>query len=292
MSDKLEQVMKKIHIYVANCKESSYSSEDIIVSRKRLLGFLEELNYAVYEVMEEYEATTAARERGQAAAERMAVDIKDDAMKRAEEIYASSLLYTQDAIADMQNALEYTYQKTKTEYESLLANYEDKMHYLQDNSQEITSQLESMADSKIYLHLIEEIKEKNERRNKEESLHQPVSSSKKIGSVVSTEVMETEQDTYTSKLSAPIAVEVHASPKVPEGFGKGKGKKKGKKAISETLIQSQDLDAEYFAFQEEQERALAAQLKEAAASEEWGEAEETKPALFKDARKLFSGKKK
>lgn len=291
MSDKLEQVMKKIHIYVANCKESSYSSEDIIVSRKRLLGFLEELNYAVYEVMEEYEATTAARERGQAAAERMAVDIKDDAMKRAEEIYASSLLYTQDAIADMQNALEYTYQKTKTEYESLLANYEDKMHYLQDNSQEITSQLESMADSKIYLHLIEEIKEKNERRSKEESAYQPVSS-KKIGSVGSAEAIETEQDAYTSKLSAPIAVEVHASPKVPEGFGKGKSRKKGKKAVSETLIQSQDLDAEYFAFQEEQERALAEQMKEEAAAADQKEAEEPKNALFKDARKLFSGKKK
>ncbi len=292
MSDKLEQVMKKIHIYVANCKESSYSSEDIIVSRKRLLGFLEELNYAVYEVMEEYEATTAARERGQAAAERMAVDIKDDAMKRAEEIYASSLLYTQDAIADMQNALEYTYQKTKTEYESLLANYEDKMHYLQDNSQEITSQLESMADSKIYLHLIEEIKEKNERRSKEESAYHPAPASKKIGSVGSADIIETEQDAYTSKLSAPIAVEVHASPKVPEGFGKGKGRKKGRKAISETLIQSQDLDAEYFAFQEEQERALAEQLKEAAAAEEQEETEEQKSALFKDARRLFSGKKK
>ena len=172
MSDKLEQIMKKIHIYFANCKESAYSSEDVIVSKKRMLGMLEELNYAVYEVMEEYEATQAARERGQAAAERMATEIKEDAMKRAEEIYASSLIYTQEAISDMQNALEYTYQKTKTEYESLLTDYEDKMHYLQENSQEITSQLESMADSKIYLHLIEEITAKNERRSKEDAANQ------------------------------------------------------------------------------------------------------------------------
>ena len=35
MSDKLEQAMKKIHIYLANCKESAYSSEDLIVSKKR-----------------------------------------------------------------------------------------------------------------------------------------------------------------------------------------------------------------------------------------------------------------
>ncbi|MGN0506678.1 MAG: hypothetical protein ACI4FZ_08960 [Lachnospiraceae bacterium] len=297
MSDKLEQIMKKIHIYLANCKESAYSSEDVIVSKKRMLGLLEELNYAVYEVMEEYEATTAARERGQAAAERMATDIKEDAMKRAEEIYASSLLYTQDAISNMQNALEYTYQKTKTEYESLLTDYEDKMHYLQENSQDITSQLESMADSKIYLHLIEEIKAKNERRSKEDAANQQASYSKKLGSVTASEVMETEQDEYASKLSSPIVVEVHSSPKIPDGFGKGRGKKKGKKIVNEASMQSQDLDAEYFAFQEEQERALAEQLKEsaAAAEEETKESETeetTAPTFFKDAFKKFSGKKK
>ena len=49
MSDKLEQAMKKIHIYLANCKESAYSSEDLIVSKKRIFSLLEELNYAVYD---------------------------------------------------------------------------------------------------------------------------------------------------------------------------------------------------------------------------------------------------
>ena len=69
MSDKLEQAMKKIHIYLANCKESAYSSEDLIVSKKRMFSLLEELNYAVYDAMEEYEVTVAARDRGIAQAE-------------------------------------------------------------------------------------------------------------------------------------------------------------------------------------------------------------------------------
>ena len=94
MSDKLEQAMKKIHIYLANCKESAYSSEELIVSKKRIFSLLDELNYAVYEVMEEYEVTVAARERGIAQAERQAADIKEEAMHRSEEIHASSLLYT------------------------------------------------------------------------------------------------------------------------------------------------------------------------------------------------------
>ena len=47
MSEKLEQIMKKIHIHLANCPESPYSREDLIVSKKRIFDLLEELNYAV-----------------------------------------------------------------------------------------------------------------------------------------------------------------------------------------------------------------------------------------------------
>lgn len=297
MSEKLEQAMKKIHIYLANCKDSAYSSEEVIVSKKRIFSLLDELNYAVYEVMEEYEATTAARDRGQAAAERMAADIKEDAMKRAEEVYASSLLYTQDAIADVRNALEYTYQKTKTEYEALIQNYEDKMMFLVENSQEINAQLESMADAKVYLHIVEEIKAKYAQRSSElEELKQNATLSKSLGSITAAEALEAEKDDYTSKLSAPIVVDVHEAPQIPEGFGKSKAKKKGKRVVSETAAQSQNLDAEYFAFQEEQERALAKQLEEEASSvaaAETDDEEELQNPLMDAIRKLAkNGKKK
>ena len=125
MSDKLEQAMKKIHIYLANCKESAYSSEDLIVSKKRIFSLLEELNYAVYDAMEEYEVTVAARDRGIAQAERMATDIKDDALLRADEIHASSLLYTQEAVSDLKRTLEYMHKSIRSEYERMLANCEE-----------------------------------------------------------------------------------------------------------------------------------------------------------------------
>lgn len=293
MSDKLEQTMKKIHIYLANCKESTYSGEDIIVSRKRIMSLLEELNYAVYEVMEEYEATTAARDRGQAAAERMATDIKEDAMKRAEDIYAASLLYTQDAIADIRNAMEYTFQKTKTEYETLLANYEERLNYLESNAQEINAHLGVMADGKVYLRMVEEVQENSRRKDAalKQAKEEQEAKGRKIGSVASTETLsETEQDAYESKLTAPIVVAVHDSPKIPEGFGKGRGKKR-KHTVNEATIQSQDLDAEYFAFQQEQEKELARQMAEeqTATNEEDALA---KPLLEVIRRLSKSGRKK
>ena len=287
MSEKLEQTMKKIHIYLANCKESAYSSEELIVSKKRIFSLLEDLNYAVYEVMEEYEATVAARDRGLAMVERQAADIKEDAVHRAEEVYASSLLYTQEAIADMQNALEYTLEKTKKEYEMLMQGYQEKMMYLEQDSQEIVSQLSAMADAKTYLHIVEEINAKRKAMTDAERQEDAAAYSKKLGSATDSSATEVPQDEFESKMSAQIVVEVHDTPKIPEGFGKGKKKKKGKQAPDESgQVTMQELDAEYFAFQEEQQQALAEQMAdESAAGEDAGD------FLFGAFRKLTGNKK-
>lgn len=234
MSDKLEQTMKKIHIYLANCKESEYSSEELIVSKKRLFALLEELNYAVYEAREEYELTVSARERGVAMAERTASDIKHEAAIRAEEIHASSLLYTQEAISDIKSLMEYMREKVRVEYEMLLMNFEERMNFLERDSMEILSQLHVKADAKVYLRLLEEIKEKQrlmvmeqeagQEQRAEQSLQpQPEQSSGPLEPVQEElhekhgEVQQVQEEMPTP--AASFVIQVNDSPKVPEGFG-------------------------------------------------------------------------
>ncbi|MCR5154822.1 MAG: hypothetical protein K6B75_08260 [Lachnospiraceae bacterium] len=244
MPEKIEQIMKKLNIDLANCKESTYSSEDVIVSKKRLIELLNELNIAVYEVMEQYEGTVAARERGQAEAERNAAIIKDEALKRAEDINASSLLYTQRAITDMQRVFETAYVNTKKNFEALMNSYQDQMDFLASNSVEMTSQLEAMTEGNVYLRIIEDMKKKKEEEDKKQN-------SKSNESVGEDEVAY--EDEYTKKMSASAVVEVHETPKVPEGFGK-KNKKKGRATGKDAAaLESQNLDAEYFAFRKEQD---------------------------------------
>lgn len=287
MSDKLEQAMKKIHIYLANCKESAYSSEDLIVSKKRIFSLLEELNYAVYDAMEEYEVTVAARDRGIAQAERLAADIKDDALLRADEIHASSLLYTQEAVSDLKRTLEYMQKSIRSEYERMLANCEERLEYLEQDSMEIFSQLETKADAKIYLHMIEDIKAKRKTLPEEVAAELPYS--RNVGSAAGSDSYEAPADEFESKLSSAIVVEVHDTPKIPEGFGKGKKKKKGKGAAGgESVVTSQELDAEYFAFQEEQQKALEAQLAEDADEEDSEDGE----SIFGAWKKFGFGNKK
>lgn len=288
MAGKLEQAMKKIHIFLANCKESEYSSEELIVSKKRIFSLLEELNYAVYDAMEEYEVTVAARDRGIAQAERMATDIKDEAMIRADEIHASSLLYTQEAITDLKNAMEYMHEKVRAEYEHMMMNYEERLRFLEQDSMEVLSQLQTKADAKIYLRMIEDIKAR--RKTMPEDIDYPASNSRSVGSVASNEAYDVPADEFESKLSSAIVVEVHDTPKIPEGFGKGKKKKKGKAAPGgEAAVTAQELDAEYFAFQEEQQKSLEAQL---ATEEEDSEAEENTESIFGALKKFGFGNRK
>ncbi len=293
MSDKLEQTMKKIHIYLANCKPSAYSSEDLIVSKTRLFALLDELNYAVYEAMEEYEVTVAARDRGIALAERQAADIKEDALRRADEIHASSLLYTQEAITDIKSIMEDIYEKIRIEYEMMLMNYEEKMHYLEQDSMEIMAQLQSKAEAKTYLHMVEDIRAK--RKNAMEVTQDEVSHSRKIGSAAaSSDNYEVPPDEYEDKLSSAIVVEVHDTPKIPEGFGRGKKKKKKGKGSGggSSQVTAQELDAEYFAFQEAQQKALeeqvATELSGVQAEEDAGEVE----SIFGALKKLTFGKRR
>lgn len=293
MSDKLEQAMKKIHIYLANCKESAYSSEDLIVSKKRIFSLLEELNYAVYDAMEEYEVTVAARDRGIAQAERLAADIKDDALLRADEIHASSLLYTQEAVSDLQRTLEYMQKSIRTEYERMLQNCEERLHYLEQDSMEIFSQLETKADAKIYLRMIEDIKAK--RKIQTDEIEYETSHSRNVGSAAGSESYDIPADEFESKLASAIVVEVHDTPKIPEGFGKGKKKKKGKGTTGggESAVTAQELDAEYFAFQEEQQKALEAQLADEMGEDAEEDDSEGGESIFGSWKKFgFGGKKK
>ena len=163
------------------------------------------------------------------------------------------------------------------------------MIFLENNSQEIMSQLSAMADAKTYLHMIEDINAKRRAMSADErEAEEDVPHSKSVGSATDAEAYEAPMDEYESKMAAQIVVAVHETPKIPEGFGKGRRKKKGNKAAENAgQVTSQELDAEYFAFQEEQQQALAEQLMdESAATEE--------PVDFlRDAlKKLTAGSKK
>lgn len=265
MQEKLEQIMRQIYLMLSNCEESAYSSEDLIVPKKRIFQLLEELNYTVYDLMEQYEGTVTARERGLAEHERRMAQIKEEAKGRAEDTYAASLLYAREMFMDMRKTTEQLCQNLRKEYNTALRSYEENLRYLQENEESMVEQMNLMMDSKKYLRLIEQQnkeKEKNRNLTEEEQKRQAEIEAEKAELAAAEAATELNQ-----KLSAPIVVQVNEQPKVPEGFGKKPNKKKkyapsqsleettveGEGVVEPVLPTSDELDGEYFGWKEEQE---------------------------------------
>ncbi len=265
MQEKLEQVMRQIYLMLSNCEESAYSSEDLIVPKKRIFQLLEELNYTVYDLMEQYEGTVTARERGLAEHERRMAQIKEEAKGRAEDTYAASLLYAREMFMEMRKTTEQLCKNLRKEYNDTLRNYEESLRYLQENEESMVAQMNLMMDSKKYLRLIEQQnKEKEAKQNltEEEIKRQAEIEAEKAEIAAAEAASELSQ-----KLSAPIVVQVNEQPRVPEGFGKKQNKKKkytpsqsleettveGEGVVEPVLPSSEELDGEYFDWKDEQE---------------------------------------
>ncbi len=265
MQDKLEQIMRQIFLMLSNCEESAYSSEDLIVPKNRLFQLLEELNYTVYDLKEQYEGTVAARERGLAEHERRMAQIKEDAKGRAEDTYAASLLYAREMFMDMQKATEQLCQNLRREYNAALRSYEESLGFLKENQESMVAQMEVMRDSKKYLRLIEQ--QNREKEKKQNLTEEEIKRQEEVRAQQAEMAAAEAQSELNQKLSAPIVVQVNEQPKVPEGFGKKtKGKKKyaPSQALEETVVEgegvvapnlpsAEELDGEYFDWKEEQE---------------------------------------
>ncbi|MBQ8798745.1 MAG: hypothetical protein IJZ55_04155 [Lachnospiraceae bacterium] len=265
MQEKLEQIMRQIFMMLSNCEESAYSSEDLIVPKKRLFQLMDELNYTVYELMEQYEGTVAARERGLAEHERRMAQVKEEAKERAEDTYAASLLYAREMFMDMRKNAEQLCQNLRRDYNEALRNYEEGLHFLQENEESTVEQLTVMMESKKYLRLIEQ---QNKEMEKEQTLTEEEKKRREELRAEQAELAAAEATSeLNQKLSAPIVVQVNEQPKVPEGFGKKQSKKKKytpSQALEETMVEGEGvvspnlpdadtLDEEYFEWKQEQE---------------------------------------
>lgn len=265
MQEKLEQIMRQIYLMLSNCQESAYSSEDLVVPKKRLFALMDELNYAVYDLMEQYEGTVSARERGLAEQERKMAQIKEDAKRRAEDTYAASLLCAREMFMDMRHTTEQLCQNLRKEYNEVLRTYEENLHFIEENEESTVEQMRLMMDAKKYLRLIEQ-QNKNQEAQKTITEEERKLQEEKRAEQEELAAAEAASE-FSQKLSAPIVVQVNEQPKLPEGFGKKQNKKKKytpNQALEETVVDgegvvtpplpsTEELDGEYFEWKNEQE---------------------------------------
>ncbi|MCR5665674.1 MAG: hypothetical protein K6G01_02490 [Eubacterium sp.] len=162
--DKLERVLREIHVMFANSKHLKGDENQILVDKAKTFQLLNQLNVYVYEMMDEHDVTQASKDKIRREAERKGERMILDAEKRAEDVYAASVLYTNESLHHVQESID----RANEEVERILKQTQELLmsqkETIRENQSELTEQLQDMADAKTYFRLIEERNAQLEKR--------------------------------------------------------------------------------------------------------------------------------
>ena len=71
-----------------------------------MMDLLKELNECMYDMMEEHELTVKSRDKANREMQKQGDDIVFEATRKAEDIYAASLMYTDNALDSIQEIIK------------------------------------------------------------------------------------------------------------------------------------------------------------------------------------------
>lgn len=159
--DKLEKVLRDIHVLIS--RSEVYDKDRIIVNKQDMFGLIDRLNVSIYEIMEEYELTKQSRDKAEREHKKQGDKIIWDASRKAEDIYAASVMYTDEALNHIQAIMEESTEQIKEIQNAMLKDLEEKKQIVRTNQLELKSQLQDLVDTEKYLSLIEERNKEIER---------------------------------------------------------------------------------------------------------------------------------
>ena len=158
--DKTEQVLREMHIMYANSEVYDKATNRVIIDKKEALNLLQRLNVCIYELMEEHELTQQSRDAAERQFRKKTDGIVEDANRMAEDVYAGSVMYTDEALHRVQDIMQDAMDSVREICDKMNdALAQEKSNVRRDQS-ELKSHLEDLRDTNKYMNLIEQ-------RNKE-----------------------------------------------------------------------------------------------------------------------------
>lgn len=154
--DKTEQVLKDIHVLFSKAEPYQGSKRRVVVDKNEMMDLLKELTTCMYEMSEEYELTVASREKANRKLQKQNDDMIFDARKNAQDVYAASIMYSDHALAEIQNIISESQKKIEAIQQEMNEKLTEERHKVRDNQYELKSQLQGLVDTQKYLKLIEE----------------------------------------------------------------------------------------------------------------------------------------
>lgn len=169
--DHTEKVLRELHVLLAKSELYENNSEYILVDKKQMQELLKEFAVCMSEIMDEYEMTKESREQGLRENRRVAQDIIKDAKMKAEDVYAASVLYTDDALKRMIDIMQDSSDAVKAVYKEMEQKLARERQKAICDKSDLKGHLHGLHDTDKYMAIIEERNKKiaKEKRQKEDN---------------------------------------------------------------------------------------------------------------------------
>ena len=160
IQDQLERILRELLVTVSRAPVSEVNEEYVLIHQRDVQRQLGSLRDVVALMMEQYEVTEQRRLHAELEVEKQRTEIIRSANHQAEDIYAASVIYTDDALGRIQNIIDEAEKSAKNILNRIGREMENERRRIRSNQVELMTQLEDMNDTAKYMRLIEE-------RNKE-----------------------------------------------------------------------------------------------------------------------------
>lgn len=167
VQDKIERILKEIHVLFSQSQTYEKDNTKIVVDKQEVFQLLEQLNMAVYEVMDEYEVTSRKHELSERRSQKRGEEIIGKANRHADDIYAASIMYTDDALSRVQYIMEDANKAVQRIFKKMNAELGAERETIRQNQFELKEQLRDFADTEKYLKVIEEVNAEREKELRE-----------------------------------------------------------------------------------------------------------------------------
>ncbi|MCD7709573.1 MAG: hypothetical protein LUI02_06840 [Clostridiales bacterium] len=159
----LEKVLRDLHVLLSKSEPYPKDASLVVVDRQRMIDLLEGLNQSISRILDECEMTKSSRERAQREFQKQGDEIIWDASRKAEDIYAASVMYMDEALNGIQEIMKDAQRDFARICEDADERIKKETRRVKANQSELGSQLQDLVDTEKYLKIIEDRNREKER---------------------------------------------------------------------------------------------------------------------------------
>ena len=169
--DNTEKILRSLHVLLSKSEPYMKESSKVIVDKQEMLDLLAQLNKAMYDIMDEYELTKQSRDRAEREFQKKGDEIVWNASRKAEDVYAASVMYTDEALNRVQDIMKEADASITEIYTKMNFQLKEQEKLIKSNQLELKSTLQDLLDTEKYLKLIDE---RNREIQKQKDSGKPV----------------------------------------------------------------------------------------------------------------------